>query len=61
MPCSLDTIYPNQNEKLAQEIIDNNGCLVSEYEIGLILYKNNFIQRDRIESGLKSSNSSSPK
>lgn len=52
MPCSLDTIYPNQNEKLAQEIIDNNGCLVSEYEIGSILYKNNFIQRDRIESGL---------
>lgn len=52
MPCSLDTIYPSKNEKLAQDIIDNNGCLVSEYEIGSTLYKNNFIQRDRIESGL---------
>lgn len=52
MPCSLDIIYPSKNEKLAQDILDNNGCLVSEYEVGSILYKNNFIQRDRIESGL---------
>lgn len=52
MPCGLDTIYPSKHEKLAQDIIDNNGCLVSEYEIESIFYKNNFIQRDRIESGL---------
>ena len=52
MPCGLDMVYPLQNENLAQDIIDNNGCLISEYDIESIIYKNNFIQRDRIQSGL---------
>lgn len=48
----LDTIYPLQNRKLAEEIIENNGCLLSEYPIGFASFKNNFVERDRIESGL---------
>lgn len=52
MPCGLDRIYPIKNEKLAQDIIYNDGCLISEYEIESTIYKNNFIQRDRIESGI---------
>lgn len=48
----LDTIYPIQNRELAEKIIENNGCLLSEYPIGFASFKNNFVERDRIESGL---------
>ena len=48
----LDTIYPTQNRELAERIIENKGCLLSEYSIGSTSFKNNFIERDRIESGL---------
>ena len=48
----LDTIYPSKNRELAERIIDNNGCLLSEYPIGFAAFKNNFVERDRIESGL---------
>ena len=37
---------------IAEEIIENNGCLLSEYPIGFASFKNNFVERDRIESGL---------
>lgn len=48
----LDKIYPIINKKLSENIVENNGCLVSEYPIGTSAFKNNFIERDRIESGL---------
>ena len=48
----LDSIYPIQNRELAESIIENDGCLLSEYQIGFKSFKNNFIERDRIESGL---------
>ena len=48
----LDSIYPIQNRELAENIIKNNGCLLSEYPIGCASFKNNFIERDRLESGL---------
>lgn len=48
----LDSIYPVQNRDLAENIIENDGCLLSEYPIGFTSFKNNFIERDRIESGL---------
>ena len=48
----LDTMYPIQNRELAERIIENNGCLLSEYPIWFTSFKNNFIERDRIESGL---------
>ncbi|WP_296647742.1 DNA-processing protein DprA [Romboutsia sp. 13368] len=48
----LDSIYPAQNRELAERIIESDGCLLSEYPIGFASFKNNFIERDRIESGL---------
>lgn len=48
----LNTIYPIKNIELAERIVDNNGCLLSEYPIGVASFKNNFVERDRIESGL---------
>lgn len=50
----LDNIYPKRNIKLAENIVNNNGCLISEYPIGTKSFKQNFIERDRIQSGLSS-------
>ena len=50
----LNQIYPLTNKELAKQIINNNGCLVSEYPIGTKCYRHNFVERDRIQSGLSS-------
>ncbi len=48
----LDKIYPLENTQLVEDILNKNGCIVSEYPIGYQYFKNNFIERDRIQSGL---------
>lgn len=48
----LDTIYPKENEDLAQEILDKGGLLLSEYPIGTDVNKYNLVARDRLQSGL---------
>jgi DNA processing protein len=48
----LDTIYPSQNKKLADEILKSNGALVSEYPWGTKINRSFFVERDRIQSGL---------
>jgi DNA processing protein len=48
----LDTIYPRQNHQLAKRIISRGGSLVSEYEEGRPSFPNQFIERNRIISGL---------
>ena len=48
----LDTIYPKANAKLATQIIESGGCLVSEYPVGIPPRPNQFIARDRIQAGL---------
>jgi DNA processing protein len=48
----LNEVYPQQNEKLADEIIETGGALISEYEPDTPSYKDNFLQRNRIVSGL---------
>ena len=47
----LDKIYPKENLKLSEQIIDTGGVLISEYEIGKESHKNFFVQRDRLQSG----------
>lgn len=46
------SIYPRENLKLAEEILKNNGCLISEYPPGTPGSKFTFPQRNRIISGL---------
>ena len=46
------SIYPQQNVTLAENIIKQGGCLISEYPPGTPGYPNNFRQRNRIISGL---------
>lgn len=52
MPCGLDTVYPARNKSLAKAILDKGGCLISEYPIKTRVFKNSFVERDRLQSGL---------
>jgi len=47
-----ESFYPKENLGLAKEIIENNGCLISEYPPGTRGSRFSFPQRDRIISGL---------
>lgn len=49
--CGLDTPYPLSNSQLAEKIT-RNGCLISEYPIGMPPLKQNFPARNRIIAGL---------
>lgn len=48
----LNKIYPPANAPLAKKIIENGGCVISEYPIDMGGLKQNFPQRNRIISGL---------
>lgn len=48
----LDYIHPATHHQLAQQILDQGGALVSEYSQGAPTYKQNFIERNRLVSGL---------
>jgi DNA processing protein len=48
----LDTVYPRENRKLAELILEKEGALISEYPIETGIRKNNFVARNRIISGL---------
>ena len=49
--CGADRIYPAENQKLAERIVEQ-GCLVSEYLMGTPPEGKNFPRRNRIISGL---------
>ena len=48
----LDEIYPKQNIELAKQIIQSEGCIISENPLGTKPEKLNFPKRNRIISGL---------
>jgi DNA protecting protein DprA len=52
MPNSLDHVYPKDNLRLANEIIQGDGCLVSELPTGINRGKKSFVERNRIQTGL---------
>jgi len=52
MAGGLDGIYPRQNAKLADEILEKDGMLVSEQPFGVPPSPRNLVQRDRLQSGL---------
>lgn len=45
-------IYPEENEWLFYKIIDDGGCIISEYPPNIVAEKDNFPRRNRIVSGL---------
>jgi len=52
MGTGIDRIYPARHRKLAQEILDKGGALISEFPLGSSPQAANFPQRNRIISGL---------
>lgn len=47
----LDSVYPKQHERLAEDILSAGGCLVSEYPEGTPPFPSRFLERNRIISG----------
>jgi DNA processing protein len=50
----VDVIYPLENKKLYEDILDNQGAIVSEMAINYQPLAKNFPRRNRIISGLSS-------
>lgn len=48
----LDMIYPKENLKLSEKILEYDGAIISEYPLGTEPKKENFPARNRIISGL---------
>ena len=49
----LDSIYPAQNENLAEKILESGGAIISEYPPGTPALPHQFLERNRIVSGLR--------
>lgn len=49
---SLEKIYPAKNKLLAEQILDNEGLLISEIPLGKKTFRGSFVSRDRIQSGM---------
>lgn len=48
----VDKVYPREHLGLAENILKSNGGIVSEYDEGAPSYRNQFLERNRIVSGL---------
>src|SRR5205823_8994642 len=49
--CGVDVIYPQENRKLAAEIVAK-GLMISEFPMGAVAFPQNFPIRNRIVSGI---------
>lgn len=52
MPCGIDIIFPAGQKDLYNQILENNGLIISEYPPGFKPVNYSFVQRDRIVAGL---------
>lgn len=48
----IDNIYPAENKQLADEILKNDGLLISEEKPNTKFFSAQLVKRDRIQSGL---------
>ena len=52
LPSGLNVIVPRSNKSIADNILKNNGLLVSEYSLDVIPTKYSYVKRDRIQAAL---------
>lgn len=52
LPSGLKNIYPYENRELANNILNNGGVLISEYEDNIEADSKKFLERNRIIAGL---------
>ncbi len=52
MPCGINMIHPPQQKELYNQILENNGLIISEYEGDFLPQNWSYVQRDRIVAGL---------
>lgn len=52
MPCGLEQIQPKSNYRLAEEILEKGGCLLSQYPIGTAVREYQYVERDRLQSAI---------
>jgi DNA processing protein len=52
MGCGIDIIYPPENRRIAEAMIENGGGLMSELPLGTLPIPENFPTRNRLISGL---------
>ena len=50
LPCGLDKVHPKSNDKLANQILEQDGLLISEYFLGVTPMKGFYVQRDRLQA-----------
>lgn len=48
----FNNLFPKENKKLFENIIENGGCVITEYEPDIFCNKFTFPQRNRIVAGL---------
>lgn len=52
MPCGLNQVQPRTNTELAEEILAKGGCIISEYPADREAQRYQYVERDRIQSGI---------
>ena len=52
LPSPIENIYPKSSIPLSEKVLDSGGLLISEYEEGAVMTKQNFYFRNRIITGL---------
>jgi DNA processing protein len=52
LPSAIDEVVPYGHKKMAQQILQTGGCLISEYEPGMAITNWHYVGRNRIIAGL---------